>query len=61
MGSIVTGIGLSLLLLFCLPKILNFYGFALDSYGPYLVFIIFILLSSFILPRDFTNIFTQAS
>ena len=58
MGSLVTGVGLSLLL-FIFPKILNFYGISMDVYGPYLVFTIFILVSLFILPHDFNSILTQ--
>jgi hypothetical protein len=42
--------------LFSIPKILNFYGITIETYGPYLAFFIFIVLSSFILPRNFTNI-----
>ena len=60
MGSLVTGVGLSLSLLFIFPKILNFYGISMDVYGPYLVFTIFILVSLFILPHDFNSILTQA-
>jgi glycopeptide antibiotics resistance protein len=51
-SSPITGIGISLLLLFCIPKILNFYDVTLDTYGPYLGFIIFIIISSFILPKE---------
>lgn len=51
-SSLITGIGLSLLLLFCIPKILNFYDVTIDMYGPYLAFIVFILVTLFILPRN---------
>jgi hypothetical protein len=54
--SIITGIGISVIALFSIPKILNFYGITIETYGPYLAFFIFIVLSSFILPRNFTNI-----
>ena len=60
MNSIVSGLGLAILILFTLPKILNFYGFSIDTYGPYLAFFIFIIISSFILPRNFTNMFAAA-
>ena len=49
--ALITGFGISLLLLFCIPKILNFYDITLDVYGPYLVFVIFIIISYFILPK----------
>lgn len=58
--ALVTGIGISVLLLFCIPKILNFYDITLDVYGPYMAFIIFILISYFILPRDFSSDLTSA-
>jgi len=54
-SSLITGIGLSLLLLFCIPKILNFYDITIDMYGPYLGFMIFILITMFVLPRTVTT------
>ena len=47
MSSLVTGIGISVLLLFVLPTILNFYSITIDKYGPYLTFLIFILPHNF--------------
>ena len=55
--SVITGMGISILALYCIPKILNFYGVTIDTYGPYLAFVIFIIISAFILPRNFTDIF----
>jgi len=54
-SSLITGIGLSLLLLFSIPKILNFYDITIDMYGPYLGFMIFILITIFVLPRTVTT------
>ena len=54
-SSLITGIGLALLLLFCIPKILNFYDVTIDMYGPYLGFMVFILITIFILPRTVTT------
>ena len=54
-SSLITGIGLALLLLFCIPKILNFYDITIDMYGPYLGFVVFILITMFILPRNVTT------
>lgn len=50
--SAVTGIGIGILLMICISRILNFYGVSLSIYGPYLAFIIFIIILSFILPHD---------
>jgi hypothetical protein len=55
--SLITGMGISILALYCIPKILNFYGITIETYGPYLAFFIFIVISAFILPRNFTDIF----
>ena len=51
--SAVTGIGIALLLIICVPRILNFYDISLSSYGPYLAFLVFIIILTFILPHDF--------
>ena len=51
----ITGIGIALLLLICIPKILSFYDITLSSYGPYLSFLIFIIILTFILPHDFNT------
>jgi hypothetical protein len=63
--SAVTGIGIALLLLITVPKILSFYNVSLSAYGPYLTFVVFIIILSFILPHDFlvtvtnpTNVFS---
>lgn len=51
--SKITGIGIALLLVICVPKILSFYDISLSSYGPYLAFLIFIVILAFILPHNF--------
>ena len=51
--SAVTGIGIALILLITVPKILSFYNVSLSAYGPYLTFVVFIIILSFILPHDF--------
>ena len=56
MGSLVTGVGLSLLLLFIFPKILNFYGIGIEVYGSYLAFYVFILFASFILDKYYPKV-----
>jgi len=42
---------LSLLLMYILTQILNFYGFNASSYGTYFVFYLFLLLTMIILPQ----------
>jgi hypothetical protein len=51
--SKITGIGIALLLVICVPKILSFYDISLSTYGPYLAFLIFIVILAFILPHNF--------
>ena len=59
--SAVTGIGIALLLLITVPKILSFYNVSLSAYGPYLTFVVFIIILSFILPHDFLVTVTNSS
>jgi hypothetical protein len=49
----ITIIGTSLLLMYGLSKILDFYGIGINSYGSYFAFYLFLLLSYFVLPRNF--------
>ena len=51
--SKITGIGIALLLVICVPKILSFYDISLSAYGPYLAFLVFIVILAFILPHNF--------
>ena len=51
--SIITTLGLSILLVYGLTKILGFYGISINNYGSYIAFYFFLLLSSFILPRQY--------
>lgn len=55
-SSIITTLGISILLVYGLTKILEFYGIGINIYGSYLAFYFFILISSFILPRNYTKI-----
>lgn len=59
--SAVTGIGIALLLLITVPKILSFYNVSLSAYGPYLTFVVFIIILSFILPHDFLVTVTNST
>jgi hypothetical protein len=47
---IITTVGFTILILYILIQILNFYGIGQDVYGIYLAFIIFMILNSFVLP-----------
>lgn len=51
-GKTITFIGLALLFLYVITQILNFYGVGQDSYGIYLGFFLFMLLSMAILPNQ---------
>jgi hypothetical protein len=46
----ITTIGIAWLILYIIIQILNFYGVGQDVYGIYLAFIVFMILSSFVLP-----------
>jgi hypothetical protein len=49
----VTIIGLALLLVYSITRILDFFGIGIDVYGSYLVFYLFLLLTYFVLPREY--------
>ena len=51
-GKTITFIGVSLLVMYIMIQILNFYGVDQSVYGIYLVFFLFILLSILILPNS---------
>jgi branched-subunit amino acid ABC-type transport system permease component len=55
-SSIITTLGISLLLVYGLTRILEFYGIGINVYGSYIAFYFFILISSFILPREYPKI-----
>jgi hypothetical protein len=54
--SLITTLGISVLLVYGLIKILEFYGIGINVYGSYIAFYFFMLISSFILPRDYQKI-----
>jgi hypothetical protein len=55
-GLMISIIGISLLLLYGITKILEFYGIGINVYGSYVAFYIFILISVFILPTNYYNV-----
>jgi hypothetical protein len=52
----ITLIGISIIFFYSLTQILNFYGVGEDVYGIYVLFYIFIIISSLILPNDYPMI-----
>jgi hypothetical protein len=55
-SSIITTLGITIILIYGLTKLLDFYGIGINVYGSYISFYVFILISSFILPRDYPKI-----
>jgi len=55
-SKIITVTGISLLFFYCLTKILTFYGVNTNTYGIYISFYLFIILSTLILPNSDSTI-----
>ena len=55
-SSIITTLGISILLVYGLTRILEFYGIGINIYGSYIAFYAFILISSFVLPRNYPKL-----
>jgi hypothetical protein len=53
---IITILGVSIIIIYGIIKLLDFYGIGINVYGSYIAFYIFILLSSFILPKEYPKI-----
>ena len=51
--SLITGIGLTLIIGYCVIQILKFYGMDISDLGIYLSFYLFLFLSVFILPNSY--------
>jgi|LauGreDrversion4_2_1035121.scaffolds.fasta_scaffold1657258_2 hypothetical protein len=51
--SKITIFGITVLFIYTITNILNFYGIGVDKYGAYLMFYIFLLFCYFILDRDY--------
>jgi hypothetical protein len=52
----VTLIGFSVIFFYSLIQILNFYGIGQDTYGPYVLFWGFLVISILILPNDYPKV-----
>jgi hypothetical protein len=57
-SSIITTLGIAILLVYGFTRILEFYGIGIDVYGSYIAFYFFMLISSFVLPRDYVKLTT---
>jgi len=55
-GSMITILGMSILLVYGLTRILEFYGIGMNVYGSYIAFYFFILISTFVLPNNYKSI-----
>jgi hypothetical protein len=50
--SKITVFGLTMLVIYTITKILNFYGIGVEKYGSYLVFYIFLLICANVIDTD---------
>ena len=50
-GITITVVGFSLVFIYVIVQILNFYGASTDQYGIYLTFLLFMILSVVVLPN----------
>lgn len=55
-STIITTLGVFILLVYGLTKILEFYGIGINIYGSYIAFYTFLILSAFILPRAYPKL-----
>lgn len=55
-SSAIGGITIMLLFIYGIMRILEYYGIGIDKYGSYLVFYMFLFISSYILPTKYSNI-----
>lgn len=49
----ITLIGLTITILYVLSQILNFFGISQEAYAPYFSFFVFIVITSFVLPKGY--------
>lgn len=52
----ITTFGITILVIYSIIKILNFYGVGVDKYGSYLVFYIFLLVCFYIFNSEYPKI-----
>ena len=49
MGSIITKVGILLIIIYSLMQLLEFYGVGVDVFGSYFMFYIFLFISVYVL------------
>ncbi len=52
----ITILGITILVIYSITKILNFYGIGVDKYGSYLVFYIFLLGCYYIFNSEYPKV-----
>jgi hypothetical protein len=52
-STIITSLGIAILLIYGITKILEFYGVGINVYGSYIAFYFFLLITAFVLPRNY--------
>jgi hypothetical protein len=56
LSNTITLLGISIIFMYCITQILNFYGISISTYGIYLVFFSFMILSTIILPHGYPSL-----
>ena len=51
MSKVITILGVTILLIYGISSILEFYGIGINMYGSYVSFYVFVLMSWLVLPR----------
>ena len=54
--TIITILSIAVLLVYGLTKIMEFYGIGINVYGSYIAFYFFLLISAFVLPRNYPKL-----
>ena len=54
--TLLTTAGISLLIIYGLTQIFDFYGIGINVYGSYIAFYIFLLISVFVLPNTYHKV-----
>jgi hypothetical protein len=49
-------LGITIIIFYCLSQVLSFYGVGQDVYGIYLLFYIFLIICTVVLPKDYPKI-----
>ena len=50
-ASIVTTVGIAILLFYTLSQLLSFYGFSLYEYSVYFIFYLFMIVALYLVPK----------